>query len=243
MIKKHWRVFDPDGLKFPVIGYECDIDTGNAKPVSCGNVNYGPRESVIMRKHIKALLGIDHITQITKSYWMSPALLAAKPHQESVYYIEDFKWRFCVNYIRLNQITRVIVFPYPRCDNATQYSFGNAVRHFLLDCPQGFHQIGVNKRSRMKLAFAGPDAMIFTYNVMPFGPVNGPSCFIAMMFDMRHEWQQLARSRGVKIDENTDTKVIVDDLFNHAPDWDTSFTYMECIFITAAKRRLSFSQF
>ena len=91
MIKKHWRVFDPDGLKFPVIGYECDIDTGNAKPVSCGNVNYGPRESVIMRKHIKALIKINHIDQITKSYWMSPALLVAKLHQESVYNIEDFK--------------------------------------------------------------------------------------------------------------------------------------------------------
>ena len=53
VIKKHWRVFDPNGLKYTIIGYECDIDTGNAKPISCGNVNYGPRESVVMRKHIK----------------------------------------------------------------------------------------------------------------------------------------------------------------------------------------------
>ena len=102
IIKKHWRVFDPDGLKFPVIGYGCDIETGNAKPVSCGNVNYGPRESVIMRKHIKALLNIDHIDQVVRSLWMFPALLAAKPHQETIYNIVDFRWRFCVNYINLN---------------------------------------------------------------------------------------------------------------------------------------------
>ena len=113
VLKKHWRVFDPDGLKCSVIGYECDIETGDAKPILCGNVNYGPRESVIMRKHIKALLNIDHIDQIRQSLWMFPALLAAKPHQETIYDITDFKWRFCVNYINLNQITMVIVFPYP----------------------------------------------------------------------------------------------------------------------------------
>ena len=79
IIKKHWRVFDPDGLKHTVIGYECDIDTGNAKPISCGNVNYGPRESVIMKKHIANLLSVNHICQIPRSYWMSKALLAAKP--------------------------------------------------------------------------------------------------------------------------------------------------------------------
>ena len=119
--------------------------------------------------------------------WIFAALLAEKPHQEKIYDICDFKWRFCVNYIKLNQITMVIVFPYPRCDNATMYAFGGARIYFLLDCPQGYHQIRVNKRTRKKLAFAGPDAKIFTYNVMPFGPVNGPACFISMMFDLRHE--------------------------------------------------------
>ena len=44
LIKRHWRVFSPDGCRFLVIGYECDINTGNAFPVLCDNANYGPWE-------------------------------------------------------------------------------------------------------------------------------------------------------------------------------------------------------
>ena len=51
VIKDNWLVFNPDGVKHSVIGYECDIDTGNARPISCGNVNYGPRESKVMENH------------------------------------------------------------------------------------------------------------------------------------------------------------------------------------------------
>ena len=39
-IKYNWLIFNPDGVKHTVIGYECDIDTGDARPISCGNVNY-----------------------------------------------------------------------------------------------------------------------------------------------------------------------------------------------------------
>ena len=91
MVKRHWRVFNPDGVRFPVIGYECDIDTGDASPVTCGNVNYGPRESKIMEKHIAALVEVNHVYEISTSRWMSKALLAPKPHQESVYDIMFFK--------------------------------------------------------------------------------------------------------------------------------------------------------
>ena len=41
-IKNNWLVFNPDEFKHTVIGYECDIDTGDARPISCGNVNYVP---------------------------------------------------------------------------------------------------------------------------------------------------------------------------------------------------------
>ena len=58
MIKKHWHVFDLVGVRLSVIGYECGIDTSDAKPVSCRTATYGPRESNIMKKHIITLLDI-----------------------------------------------------------------------------------------------------------------------------------------------------------------------------------------
>ena len=73
MIKRCWSVFNPNGLKYSVIGYECNIDTGNAAPVSCGNVNYGPRESKETEKHIAALCQVAHMYEVEHSAWMSKA--------------------------------------------------------------------------------------------------------------------------------------------------------------------------
>ena len=61
LVKKYWCVFNPDGLKFPVIGYECYIDTGVNRPVAARKIHYGPRESEIMNKHIAVLLELGHI--------------------------------------------------------------------------------------------------------------------------------------------------------------------------------------
>ena len=105
----------------------------------------------------------------------------------------------------------------------------------------GYHQVQVNTRLRPKLAFAGPDATLYTYRVMPFGPVNGPEIFIRMIFDINQEWQTLAAGRGVVFNEDTNTRIIVDDLFNHSKNEDTTFTYMSAQLEIAARRRLSFS--
>lgn len=106
------------GLFFPVKDYECVIDTGSATPIAVKNISYGPRESVIMRKCIATLEQLRQIRQIHSGRWMFKGLLAPKPHQEHVRHIDDFVWRFCVNYIPLNAVTRPIIYPIPRCDFA-----------------------------------------------------------------------------------------------------------------------------
>ena len=81
---------------------ECDTGIGNAVRVSCDSVNYGLRESKIMVTHGTVVVQTKHIYKIDHSFWVSKALLAPKPHQETIYNIMFFKWQFCVNYIRLN---------------------------------------------------------------------------------------------------------------------------------------------
>jgi hypothetical protein len=66
-----------------------------------------------MRKSIAALEKVSQICQIHDGQWLFKALLAPKPHQEHVCNIKDFVWRFCVNYILLNQFTRLIAYPIP----------------------------------------------------------------------------------------------------------------------------------
>ena len=89
-----------------------------------------------------------------------------------------------MNYINLDHVVLFMILPIPRCDSKSIYDFGDGRFYWLIDLPMGYHQVEFNARSREKLAFAGPNSSMYTYRVMPFGPVNGPPIFIGMMFDV-----------------------------------------------------------
>jgi hypothetical protein len=179
LIQKYWSVFEDKGQFVPVKDYQCVIDTGRARPISMKKIHYGPHETPIMRKCIAALE-----SQIHDGEWLFKALLAPKPHQEHVSNINNFVWRFCINYIPLNQVTCQVVFHSLRCDSAVNLTFGMGQWIWLWDAPSGYHQIAISPCSQEKLAFAGPDATKWTCNVMLFGPVNGPPTFIAFIHDL-----------------------------------------------------------
>jgi hypothetical protein len=64
LIKKYWTVFNERGTFTPVRNYQCVIDTGNASPIAIKKINYGTRETPIMRKNIAALKKVGHVKQI-----------------------------------------------------------------------------------------------------------------------------------------------------------------------------------
>ena len=61
---------------------------------------------------------------------------------------------------------------------------------------------------------------------MPFGPTNGPATFITFIHDLDSVWKEHARSNGIPIDDNTNTKIIVDDIFSWAQHLEYALTYM-----------------
>lgn len=98
-----------------------------------------------------------------------------------------------------------------------------------------YHQMIANKCSHCKLAFAGSNTTLYTYSVIPFSPVNGPSIFMPTNFDLNSEWQAMARDLKVRINEDTNSKIIVDKFFTHAKTWDHAFAYMECQLIVTSQ--------
>ena len=78
----------------------------------------------------------------------------------------------------------------------------------------GYHQLAVALASQEKLAFQGPDAIKWTYTVMQFGPTNGPATFINFIHDVDSQWKALAQQSGLIINDDTNTKIIVDDIFS-----------------------------
>jgi hypothetical protein len=160
--------------------------------------------------------------------WLFKALLAAKPHQEHVRCIDDFVWRFCVNYIPPNSVTRLIAYPIPRCDSAVHNKFGQGKWRWMFDAPMGYHQLAVVPASQEKLAFQGVNAIKWTYTVMPFGPTNGPAMFINFIHDINSIWKELTQERGVPMDNDTNTKIIVGDIVSWAKVLNFALIYMEC---------------
>ncbi len=158
-----------------------------------------------MQKAILAIEKVGHICQIHDGQWLFKAVLAPKPHQEHICNIGNFVWRFCVNYIPLNLVTHIIVYPIPRCNSAVFIEFGNGIWLWLFDALSGYHQLAVALSSQDKLAFQGPDAIKWTYTVVPLGLTIGPATFINFIHIVDSQWKALPASSRILIDENTNT--------------------------------------
>ncbi|UYV76724.1 K02A2.6-like, partial [Cordylochernes scorpioides] len=119
------------------------------------------------------------IIEPTDSPWSSPVVLVEK---------KDGTWRLCVDYRRLNKITRKDVYPLPRIDD-TLDSLRGASIFSTMDLKSGYWQIEVDEADREKTAFVTPDRL-FEFRVMPFGLCNAPATFERIMDNLLRglEW-------------------------------------------------------
>lgn len=91
----------------------------------------------------------------------------------------DGRIRLCVNYQRLNSITRTDPFPIPNID--ILISRASSSRWIsTLDLTKGFHQVPVAAEDVPKTSFSVPWGK-FEYLKMPFGIKNGPAHFQRVM--------------------------------------------------------------
>eukprot|EP00957_Ditylum_brightwellii_P092553 7047930-Ditylum_brightwellii.AAC.1 len=109
-----------------------------------------------MEKNIKQLLDKGHIMPDTTSPWGFRITLAPNPHQEDVEGIQDYVWRFCINYIMLNMMTRPVEYTIPQYNDAVMYGFGKALLFVLMDAFAGHQQIKLLPSSVEKTVFYAP---------------------------------------------------------------------------------------
>jgi hypothetical protein len=70
--------------------------------------------------------------------------------------------------------------------------------------------------SQEKLAFQGPDAIKWMYTVMPSRPTNKPATIINFIHDVDSLLKALAKSLGMVISDDANTKIIADNIFSWA---------------------------
>ena len=125
----------------------------------------------------------------------SPIVLAPK---------KDGDYRFCVDFRRLNAVTRKDAYPMPRVDEIFD-KLGGASYFSTLDLASGYWQVPVNEEDIGQTAFTvGSNHYEFT--VMPFGLTNAPATFQRMMTKLLH---------GIK-----GCLVFIDDIIIFADTWD-----------------------
>ena len=91
----------------------------------------------------------------------------------------DQSWRPCVDYRKLNSMTKRQSNPLPNIDDIlTNISKGKI--YTQVDLYSGYWQIPLRKQDREKTAFVTADGL-FQWKVMPFGLKNAPATFQSFM--------------------------------------------------------------
>ncbi|UYV63748.1 hypothetical protein LAZ67_2005487, partial [Cordylochernes scorpioides] len=145
------------------------IHTGDHPPI---NHRVSKREREIMQKEVDAMLE-RKVIQPSESPWSAPVVLVKK---------KDGTWRFCVDFRRLNHITKKEVYPLPRIDDVLDH-LSSARYYSTMDLKTGYWQVEVDERDREKTAFVTPDGL-YEFMVMPFGLCNAPATFERMMHNV-----------------------------------------------------------
>lgn len=146
-----------------------EIDTGSGQPIALKprRVPIAAEEEV--EKQVRDML--EHgIIKHSTSPWSFPVVVVRKKTGEI---------RLCVDYRKLNQITKRPIYPIP--DTHEVFDTLSGSKYFsTLDLSQGYHQVPMAEKDQCKTAFATKSGQ-YEYNVMPFGLSGAPATFQRLM--------------------------------------------------------------
>ncbi|GFV88693.1 retrovirus-related Pol polyprotein from transposon 17.6 [Trichonephila clavipes] len=112
----------------------------------------------------------NDIIEPSSSPCTSPIILVRK---------KDGSTRFCVDYRKLNDVTKKDSYPLPRIDDTLDTLSGH--KWFsTLDLKSGYWQVEIHPEDREKTAFTSGQGL-WQFKVMPFGLCNAPATFERLM--------------------------------------------------------------
>jgi len=148
---------------------EHHIDTGNEPPIRLRSRRLAAAQHDLAKTEIDKMLDKGYIEE-SDSPWAAPIVLVSK---------KDGSLRFCIDYRRLNAITRKDSYPLPNIEDTFQTLAGS--KYFCaLDLASSYWQVAVDEESKPKTAFITKHGL-FQFNVMPFGLCNAPATFERLM--------------------------------------------------------------
>ncbi|KRX71463.1 Transposon Ty3-G Gag-Pol polyprotein [Trichinella sp. T6] len=141
------------------------IETGGAQLVKLPPRRLPQAQREVVDHLIREMLHAG-VIELPSGPWSSPVVLVRK---------KDRSPRFCVDYRRLNAVTRVNPQPMPRIDD-TLTALAGAKWFSTLDLASGYWQVAVAGRDQEKTVFSTPLGL-FQFRVIPFGLCKAPATF------------------------------------------------------------------
>jgi Reverse transcriptase (RNA-dependent DNA polymerase) len=144
--------------------YTEDVPTIKSRPYSIP-----PNEQAFVQEEIQRMLD-NKLIRRSNSPWTFPVVLVRKKNR---------KLRFCIDYRKLNNITKKDAYPLPQIDEMLNV-LARSQWFSTLDLASGYWQVAMDPKDREKTAFTTRYG-IYEFNVMPFGLCNAPATFQRLM--------------------------------------------------------------
>lgn len=170
-----------------------------------------------MNRQIEEMLSTGIIEE-SSSMWQSPVVMVKK---------KNGQLRFAVDYRKLNAVTKQFTFPLTRLEDVFDTIGSSQAKLFsTLDLASGFWQIPMDSDTKHKSAFVTPSG-VYQWKRMPFGLVNAPASFQALM-------TQVLRCLNWK-----NCLVYVDDILVFSNSFKEHLQHLEQIFARLTKAGLT----
>ena len=189
-----WKISNLKGINPSICTHHIYLEE-ESKAVRQPQRRLNPHLQEVVRIEVLKLLQDGIIYPISDSTWVSPTQVV--PKKSGVTTVKNEKceelstrlttsWRVCIDYRRLNDVTRKDHFPLPFIDQLLERVSGHSFYCFL-DGYSGYFQIEIAPEDQEKTTFTCSFGT-YAYRRMPFGLCNAPAtfqrCMLSMFSDM-----------------------------------------------------------
>ncbi|RVW80990.1 Transposon Ty3-I Gag-Pol polyprotein [Vitis vinifera] len=227
ILRKHkkaigWKISDLKGISPLIFTHHIYMEEG-AKPTRQPQRRLNPHMQEVVRAEVLKLLQAGIIYPISYSTWVSPTQVVPKKSGITVVKGENGDevstrlttgWRVCIDYGKLNTVTRKDHFPLPFMDQVLERVSGHPFYCFL-DGYSGYFQIEIDVEDQEKTTFTCPFGT-YAYKRMPFGLCNAPATFQRCMLSIFSD--MVERIMEVFMDDITVYGTSFEDCLSHLED-------------------------
>ena len=203
LLQAHEELFTDQPSRTTLV--EHTVDVADAQPIRLPAYRLPQTSVQVVREELDKMLE-SGVIEPSNSPWAAPIVLVKK---------KDGGVRFCVDYRRLNAVTRFDAFPLPIIEEIID-DLGNAAFISTLDLTKGYWQIPLTPDARDKTAFITPMGT-FQFTVMPFGLKNAPATFQRMI-------------QGILAGTELFARGYIDDIVIHSNTWEEHLEHLTEIF-------------